>query len=111
MVNTFLLPKLELALRYITGANANRWISRYDAALVGSIKHAVTSPLSLSHSAVALTAGFLLPSWLEVAVKVSELFIRLNTVDADDRWSRLGRLLMLTRVGSVVNKRNFAKRQ
>ena len=108
MFNTFLLPKLELALRYLTGPNVNVWIRQYDAALVGSIKHAIASPLSLSHSAVALAAGFLLPSWLEVAVKVSELFIRLNTTDAGDRWSRLGRLLMLSQVGTVVTKQNLA---
>ena len=107
MFSTFLLPKLELALRYITGPQVKQWISQYDAALVGSIKHAVASPLSLSHSAVALTAGFLLPSWLEVAVKVSELFIRLNTVDTNDRWSDFGRMLMLSRVGSVISKRNL----
>jgi ribonuclease HI len=37
---------------------------------------------------------------------VSELFIRLNTVADDDRWSRLGRLLMLQQVGTAVNKQN-----
>ena len=105
--NTFLLPKLELALRYITGPQVNGWVATYDAILVGSIKHVIESPLHLSHSAVALSAGFLLPSLLEVAVKVSELFIRLNTVDTDDRWSRLGRLLMLSQVGSVVEKQNL----
>jgi exonuclease III len=108
--NTFLLPKLELALRYITGPLVNQWIKHYDGVLIGSIKHAIGSPLMLSHSAVALTAGFLLPSWLEVAVKVSELFIRLNTIDAGDRWSRIGRMLMLSRVGSLVDKRNLGKK-
>ena len=107
MFSTFLLPKLELALRYITGPHVNQWIKQYDAVLVGSIKHTIGSPLSLSHSAVALTAGFLLPSWLEVAVKVSELFIRLNTVEQNDRWSRFGRILMLARVGTVSGKRNL----
>jgi exonuclease III/ribonuclease HI len=110
MFSTFLLPKLELALRYITGPHVNQWIKQYDAVLVGSIKHAIGSPLSLSHSAVALTAGFLLPSWLEVAVKVSELFIRLNTVELDDRWSRFGRILMLSRAGSVTGKRNLVNK-
>jgi len=108
--NTFLLPKLELALRYITGPHVNEWIRGYDRVLVGAIKHAIESPLRLSHSAVALSAGFLLPSWLEIAVKVSELFIRVNTVDADIRWSRLGRLLMLQQVGAVVDQRNLSKK-
>jgi len=103
----FLLPKLELALRYISGPQVNDWIRTYDAILVGSIKHIMDSPLSLSHSAVALSARFILPSWLEIAVKVSELFIRLNTVADNDRWSRLGRLLMLHQVGTVVNKTNL----
>jgi len=111
MFSTFLLPKLELALRYITGPQVNAWIKGYDAALVGSIKHAVTSPLSLSHSAVAAAAGFLLPSVLEVAVKVSELFIRLNTNEAHDRWSRLGRQFMLLHVGAVTTKRNDVQKE
>ena len=45
----------------------------------------------LSHSAVALTLRINLPSWLEAAVKVSELFLRLNSTDC--RWGQLGRLL------------------
>jgi len=53
MFSVFLLPKLELALRYITGPQVNAWIHGYDAALVGSIKHIIASPLSLSRSAVA----------------------------------------------------------
>ena len=106
MFSVFLLPKLELGLRYITGPQVNAWIRGYDAALVGSIKHAIASPLSLSHSAVALAAGFLLPSALEVAVKVSELFIRLNTVEAHDRWSRFGRQFMLLHVGTIAAKCN-----
>ncbi len=112
MFNTFLLPKLELGLRYITGPMVNQWIKHYDGVLVGSIKHAIGSPLKLSHSAVAIAAGFLLPSWLEVVVKVSELFIRLNTIDVDDRcqWGRLGRSLMLSRIGSVVEKRNLVNK-
>jgi ribonuclease HI len=111
MFNTFLLPKLELALRYITGPQVNAWISSYDAALIGSIKHAIASPLKLSHSAVATAAGLLLPSVLEKAVKVSELFIRLNTTDANDRWSSMGRLLMLRQVGSVATKRNLWQKE
>jgi len=72
----FLLPKLELALRYITGPQVNTWLQSYDTTLVGCIRHAIASPLRLSHAAVALAVGFLLPSTLEVAIKVSELFIR-----------------------------------
>jgi hypothetical protein len=71
--NTFLLPKLEISLRYIHGPQAAAWIKSYDRTLVASIEHMVSSPVRLSHSAVALAAGFLLPSWLEVAIKVSEL--------------------------------------
>ena len=110
MFGVFLLPKLELGLRYITGPQTNAWVKGYDAALVGSIKHAIASPLSLSHSAVALAAGFTLPSTLEVAVKVSELFIRLNTIEQHDRWSRLGREFMLLHVGAVTAKRNDIQR-
>jgi len=111
MFSVFLLPKLELGLRYITGPQANAWVRGYDAALVGSIKHVIASPLSLSHSAVALTAGFTLPSTLEVAVKVSELFIRLNTTDAHDRWGCLGRQFMLRHVGTTSAKRNELQKE
>jgi len=100
--NTFLLPKLDLGLRYICGAQANGWVKSYDALLVGSIKHVVASPLRLSHSAVALTARFALPSWLEVAIKASELFIRMNSTGC--RWGLLGRRLMrqALQVGAVA---------
>jgi len=36
-------------------------------------------------AAVALAASFLLPSTLEVAIKVSELFMQLNTTDTHHR--------------------------
>jgi hypothetical protein len=68
MFNAFLLPKLELALRYVHGSGTQAFIDKCDSTLIGCIKHAVASPLSLSHSAVALTAGVVLPSWLEVKV-------------------------------------------
>ena len=108
---TFLLPKLELSLRYISGPHVNEWLNAYDSTLIGSIKHAAASPLMLSHTAVALSAGFMLPSWLEAAVKVSELFIRMNTVGPDsERWGRLGRLLMLEQVGTTVDRLNLVNK-
>jgi hypothetical protein len=85
MFNTFLLPKLELALRYVSGPSTTAWLKKCDAILVGSMKHAAASPLCLSHSAVALSLRFTLPSWLETAVKVSELFLRMNSITC--RWS------------------------
>jgi ribonuclease HI len=100
--NTFLLPKLDLGLRYICGAQADGWVRSYDAILVGSIKHAAASPLRLSHSAVALTSRFTLPSWLEVAIKASELFIRMNSTGC--RWGQLGRRLMRLQVGGEVQR-------
>jgi hypothetical protein len=39
--NTFLLPKLELRLRYIHGPQAAAWIKSYDRTLVASIEHGV----------------------------------------------------------------------
>jgi hypothetical protein len=106
--NTFLLPKLELRLRYIHGPQAAAWIKSYDRTLVASIEHMVSSPVRLSHSAVAQVADFLLPSWLEVAIKVSELFLRMNSVDC--RWGRMGRQLMRQQVGSAVDK-HFDRRK
>ena len=91
MFNTFLQHKLELALRYAHGAGTSDWVSKCDGLLMGAIKHAAQSPLKLSHSALALTLRINLPSWLEAAVKVSELFLRLNSTGC--RWSQLGRLL------------------
>ena len=43
-------------------------------------------------------------------MKVSELFIRLNTIETDNRWSHLGHLVMLEEVGSVVAKQNLANK-
>jgi len=92
MFNAFLQPKLELALRYVHGPGTTAWLKGCDRTLVGCIKHAVASPLSLSHSAVALSLHFSLPSWLETSIKVAELFLRINSTEC--RWGRLGRLLL-----------------
>ena len=101
MFNVFLLPMLELALHYVHGAGTSRWIQECDRLLIGSIKHAAASPIMLSHTAVALTLGLRLPSWVETSVKVSELFLRLNSTDA--RWSELGRALMRERLPSSID--------
>ena len=101
MFNVFLLPKLELALRYVHGKGTKEWIQSCDRLIIGSIKYACGSPLKLSHSAVALTIGLLLPSWLEVGIKVSELFLRVNSLD--DRWGQLGRIKMRRECGSSVD--------
>lgn len=101
MFNVFLLPKLELSLHYAHGVGTSHWARQCDSLLVGCIKHAVKSPLKLSHTAVALTTGLRLPSWMEACVKISELFLRLNS--ADPRWGELGRVLMRTTCGSVVD--------
>jgi len=92
MFNAFLQPKLELALRYVHGPGTTTWLKGCDRTLVGCIKHAVASPLSLSHSAVALSLHFSLPSWLETSIKVAELFLRINSTEC--RWGRLGRMLL-----------------
>ena len=101
MFNVFLLPSLELALLYVHGSGTNKWIKSCDRLLVGCIKHAVGSPLRLSNSAVALALHFNLPSWLEASVKVSELFLRVNSSEA--RWGALGRALMRHRLPSSVD--------
>ena len=101
MFRVFLLPKLELALHYAHGKGSSDWIKNCDRLIIGCIKHLVKSPLKLSHTAVALTIGLHLPSWMEVSVKVSELFLRLNSQDA--RWGHIGRLSMLRDCGSVTN--------
>ena len=102
MLNVFLLPKLELALHYVHGAGTSKWIADCDRILIGAIKHAVKSPIKLSHTSVALTVGLTLPSWLEVSVKVSELFLHMNS--SDQRWGRIGRMLMRLQIGSTVSE-------
>ena len=92
MFNVFLLPKLELALHYVSGPGTSGFLAHCDAAIVGCIKHAAASPLLLSHSAVALPLHISLPSWLEATIKVSELFLRMNSTQC--RWGALGRILM-----------------
>ena len=92
VLNVFLLPALNLALHYVHGPGTTAWLKSCDRLFIGCIKHAVSSPLLLSHSAVALSLGLTLPSWLEPVTKVSELFLRMN--DSDARWAQLGRSLM-----------------
>jgi hypothetical protein len=60
---------------------------------------------------VALIAGFTLPSTLEVAVKVSELLIRLNTTSTHNRWGCWGRHFMLRDVGTTSAKRDEVQNQ
>jgi ribonuclease HI len=99
--NVFLLPTIELGLRYVQGKGTREFLRKCDSVLVGAIKHAVQSPLQLSHSAVALALHFTLPSWLEAACKVSELFIRMNTLHC--RWGRLGRALYRQELPAVFD--------
>jgi exonuclease III len=99
--NVFLLPTIELGLRYVHGQGSTQFLKDCDRLLVGCIKYAVGSSVRLSHSAVALALRFTLPSWLETAVKVSELFIRMNSVQC--RWGRLGRALYRQSLPSVLD--------
>jgi hypothetical protein len=92
MFNVFLLTRLELALHYVHGLGTSQWINNLDRLIIGSIKHSCGSLLRLSHSALTSSLSLLMPSWLEKAVKVSELFIRMNS--SDKRWGRLGRISM-----------------
>jgi hypothetical protein len=107
MFNVFLLPKLELALHYVHGCDTIEWVMNLDRLLIGSIKHAVKSPLMLSHSAVALAIGLTLPSWLdrETSAKVSEVFLRMNSSDL--RWSSLARMLMRKHCPASIDSVTF----
>jgi hypothetical protein len=99
MFNVFLLPKLESALRFCSGPQTTQWLRSCDRLLIGCIKHVSRSPIRVSHTALALTLGLRLPSWLEVGIKASELFIRANT--RDTRWGHLGRLQLRPHVPSA----------
>ena len=99
MFNVFLLPKLESALRFCSGPQTTQWLRSCDRLLIGCIKHVSRSPVRVSHTTLALTLGLRLPSWLEVSIKASELFIRANT--RDTRWGHLGRLQLRSHVPSA----------
>ena len=86
MFNTFLITKLELALRYVHGPGTREWLRQCDQLLFAAIGHLVRSPLKLSHSALSLLLGLRLPSRMEQVIKVSELFLRLNS--SDTQWGR-----------------------
>jgi exonuclease III len=101
MFNVFLLPKLELALHYVHGFGTSEWIKSLDRMLIGCIKHLSSSPLRLHHSALALTIHLRLPSWLEISIKVSELFLRMNSTDT--RWSVLGRRMWLMNLPATID--------
>ena len=58
---------------------------------------------ALSNRAVAHALGIILPSRLEAAVKVSELFLRINSSRPDCRWGQLGRLLLRQELPSEVD--------
>ena len=109
MFNTFLAPKLELAMHYVHGPGTSKWVDACDRIVVGAIKHAVSSPVSLSHSAVASLLRLVLPSWLECSVKVSELFLRMNSTDA--RWGALGRMLLRGQRLSTIDTSSVTSRE
>ena len=92
------------------GQDTRKFVKDCNSILVGCIKHAVRSPLQLSHRAVAHALGLILPSRLEVAVKVSELFLRINSSRPDCRWGRLGRLLLRQELPSEVNSSTWFPR-
>ena len=108
MFNYFLLPRLELSLHSVQGPGTRAWIADCDRILIGCLKHAASSPLRLSHTAVASALGLILPSWLETSVKVSELFLRLNSTDP--RWGLLGRITMLQECGASVDSSSSLSR-
>jgi ribonuclease HI len=101
--NTFLMPKLELPLHYVHGKGTDTFIRRCNATIVGCIRHAIASPLKLSNRAVAHALGIILPSRLEAAVKVSELFLRINSTQTKCRWGQLGRLLMRAALPTTID--------
>ena len=101
LFNCFLQPKLELALHYVHGTGTTDWLRNCDRILIGYIKHASSSLLQLSPSAVALAVGLVLPSWLEPSIKVSELFFRMNSSDL--RWGHLGRVIMRQQCGCDIS--------
>lgn len=109
LFNCFLRPKLEIALHYVHGPNTTSWLRDCDRILIGYIKHASSSLLRLSHSAVALTVGLVLPSWLEPSIKVSELFFRMNS--SDPRWGHLGRVVMRQQCGSDIDEDSLRVRR
>ena len=43
MFNAFVLPKLELAPRYVHGRGTSEWVKKCDALVMGCIKHAAQS--------------------------------------------------------------------
>ena len=101
MFNTFLITKLELSFHYIHGPGTSRWLQQCDSLLFAAIRHLVKSPLKLSHSALSLLLGLHLPSRMEQVVKVSELFLRLNSGDAG--WGGLGRATMRDQLPSSLS--------
>jgi len=108
MFNTFLMPKLELALRYIHGVGTSNWVKSCDRMIIGCIKHLVSAPIQFSHTAVALSLGLMLPSWLEATIKVSELFLRINS--NDPRWGQLGRMMLHMSYPSLLHHSNVPNR-
>ena len=111
MFNTFLAPKLELSLHYTHGPGTRKWIHDLDRMVIGAIKHAyaVSSPVQLSHSAIASLLCLILPSRLEAAVKVSKMFLRINS--SDDRWGALGRTLMRAQRLSTIDATTVTTRE
>ena len=108
MFKVFLMPKLELALHYVHGPGTAKWIQSCNGLLMGCIKHAASSPLKLSHTALALTLGLHLPSWMEASVKVSELFLRINSHDA--RWGHIGRLVLRQECTTTMDVSSISNR-
>ena len=101
MFNTFLITKLELALRYVHGPGTAAWLASCDRLLFGAVRHLVKSPLLLSHSTLSVLLGLRMPSRMEQVIKVSEMFQRMNSSDA--QWGSLGRTIARAHLPSTAS--------
>ena len=101
MLRVFLISRLELALHYVHGPGTESWVRNCDRCLFGCIKHLAGSPLRLSYTALSIALQLPRPSWLEQSIKVSELFLRLNS--SDSRWGGLGRAIMRQELPASVD--------
>ena len=112
-LNSFLMPKLELPLRFVqpSAKQCRQW----DSAIGRCLSQLAAAPRVMKAEALAVSLGVQLPSSLERIVKISEAFFSLNSSDkrsaacARARWNAVSHDQRSSKVSRAVRSNELAK--
>ncbi len=94
VVNVYLIPKLDLALRYINAASTESQMEKWDQSICSCVLSCAGSQYRIGKHALSVLTGLMLPSQYESIAKISECFLRLNNCSLSSatgqlRWQQM----------------------